>query len=288
MASDFNKFEASEQPSGNPFSAISRSLSESVNEGVATRLSGMRTAISEALSTITPSQWEKGGSLPRPITLPSRWVGVHTIASCSGDKTVRVWNAEDGTHLRTLKGHSDPDSLPVGIAFSSDGRTIVSGSEGQTVRLWNAQDGTHLRTWDLGHSNWVAGIAFSPDGRTIASCSSDKTVRVWNAQDGTHLRTLEGHSKTVRGVAFSPDGRTIASFSDDTTVRVWNAEDGRHLRTLEGHSGPVSGIAFSPTASLSDEGQRSIGTLTTELRDAGFTAEVQGDELSVRWPAHPA
>jgi len=47
------------------------------------------------------------------------------------------------------------------------------------------------------------------------------------------------------------------------------------------------GIAFSPTASLNDEGQRSIGTLTTELRDAGFAAEVRGHELSVRWPAHP-
>jgi hypothetical protein len=57
---------------------------------------------------------------------------------------------------------------------------------------------------------------------------------------------------------------------------------------LEGHSGPVSGIAFSPTASLSDEGKRSIGTLTTELRDAGFTAVVSQGELTVRWPAHPA
>ena len=200
MASDFNKFESSEPPSGNPFSAISRSLSDSVNEGAATRLSGMRTAISEALSTITPEQWEQGGALPHPIALPRRWVGAHTIASCSDDKTVRVWNAEDGRHLRTLGGHSTS----------------------------------------------VSGVAFSPDGRTIASCSSD------------------------------------------TTVRVWNAEDGRHLRTLEGHSNSVNGVAFSPTASLSDEGQRSIGTLTQELRDAGFTAVVSPGELTVRWPAHPA
>ena len=61
-----------------------------------------------------------------------------TIASGSGDGTVRLWDTESGRLLRVLAGHSD---WVVGVAFSPDGRTVASGSEDSTVRLWDAASG---------------------------------------------------------------------------------------------------------------------------------------------------
>ena len=56
-----------------------------------------------------------------------------TIASGSSDKTVRLWNAGTGKHLRTLTGHT---GVVYSLAFSPDGKTLASGSTDGTVILW--------------------------------------------------------------------------------------------------------------------------------------------------------
>ncbi|CCD51198.1 similar to prolyl oligopeptidase [Botrytis cinerea T4] len=165
-----------------------------------------------------------------------------TIASASGDHTVRLWNATTGIHQKTLEGHS---SGVTAIVFSPDGKTIVSASYDKTIQLWNATTGIHQYTLE-GHSNWVTAVVFSPDSKTIASASSDETVRLWNATTGAHQKTLEGHGSGVTSVVFSPNSKIIASASSDKTVRLWNATTGAHQKTLEGHGSGVTSVVFSP------------------------------------------
>ena len=61
------------------------------------------------------------------------------IASGSGDKTVRVWDAATGQPVgQPLTGHTDGVTS---VAFSPDGKRIVSGSDDKTVRVWDAATG---------------------------------------------------------------------------------------------------------------------------------------------------
>jgi WD40 repeat protein len=49
------------------------------------------------------------------------------------DKTVKVWDAEKGQELLTLKGHT---GLLRSVCFSPDGKRIASASKDQTVKVW--------------------------------------------------------------------------------------------------------------------------------------------------------
>jgi len=164
------------------------------------------------------------------------------IASGSYDDTIKLWDAETGEELGTLKGHTNWVNS---ISFSHDGRRIVSGSEDNNVKLWDAETGEELRTLK-GHTNWVNSVSFSYDGRRIVSGSEDNTVRLWDADSGEEIRTLKGHTDRVTSVSFSPDGQRIASGSDDDTIQLWDAETGKELRTLKGQTWNINSVSFRP------------------------------------------
>ena len=56
------------------------------------------------------------------------------IVSGSYDNTVKVWDAESGSELITLKGHK---SGVRSVVFSFNGKRIISGSLDGTIRLWD-------------------------------------------------------------------------------------------------------------------------------------------------------
>ena len=90
------------------------------------------------------------------IRLGSKACRFHPMATRSqvvesGDNTVRLWDANTGSPLRTLTGHT---SWVLSVSFSPDGNTLASGSNDNTVRLWDATTGSPLRTL-TGHTSRV-------------------------------------------------------------------------------------------------------------------------------------
>jgi Tol biopolymer transport system component len=165
-----------------------------------------------------------------------------TVASGSGDQTVRLFDVTTGKERQKLEGH---DGYVSAVAFSPDSKTVASGSYDKTVRLFDVTTGEERQKLE-GHNNWVSAVAFSPDGKTVASGSHDKTVRLFDVTTGEERQKLEGHDDWVSAVAFSPDGKIVASGSYDKTVRLFDVTTGEERQKLEGHDGYVSAVAFSP------------------------------------------
>ncbi|MEH2449756.1 MAG: AAA-like domain-containing protein, partial [Nostoc sp.] len=80
-----------------------------------------------------------------------------TLASASGDKTIKLWNLDTGKEITTLKGHSD---FVYSVVFSPDGKTLASASRDKTIKLWNLDTGKEITTLK-GHSDFVSSVVFS-------------------------------------------------------------------------------------------------------------------------------
>lgn len=95
------------------------------------------------------------------------------VASGSGDRTVRLWDAATGAKRGTLEGHSYSVTA---VAFSPDGKLVASGSLDETVRLWDAATGAKRGTLK-DHSNQVCAVAFSPDCKLVTVSFGDRLIR---------------------------------------------------------------------------------------------------------------
>ena len=126
-----------------------------------------------------------------------------TIASGSGDRTVRIWDLETGACNLTLTIEDGVTS----VAISPDTKLVAAGALDKIVRVWDLRLGYLLQRLE-GHEDTIYSVAFSPSARELVSGSLDKTIRMWelatSQQEGGHaqqpplmgghcINTFEGH-----------------------------------------------------------------------------------------------
>lgn len=80
------------------------------------------------------------------------------LASASEDKTVKVWDAESGQEVFTLKDHTDQVTS---VAFSPDGKRLATGSWDKTAKVWDAATGKVTCTL-RGIPNWSIAWLLAP------------------------------------------------------------------------------------------------------------------------------
>lgn len=173
------------------------------------------------------------------------------IASCGGDKTIRIYSLRthgcisvlEGSHSRTIRC----------VTWSPSGSHIAAASFDGTVSIWEKTGTTWSSSICLeGHENEVKCVTWHRNGSLLATCARDKTVWIWEATDDGDYEcagVLNGHTQDVKCVRWHPQEELLASCSYDDTVKIWggDGDDWSCLNTLKGHTGTVWQCSFDPT-----------------------------------------
>ena len=105
------------------------------------------------------------------------------LASGSSDRTVKLWELNTGTEIRTLTGHFGEVEA---ITISPDGDILASGRADTTVRLWELKTGRELCRLD--HPHKVRSLAFNPNGQILASGLDNGIIKLWELKTGKEPR----------------------------------------------------------------------------------------------------
>ncbi len=162
-----------------------------------------------------------------------------TVAiSGSTDKTIRWWETEEWTTIRTVVC---PGGEVHALAVSPDGARVAAGCKDGSVRVFECGTGKCGHALE-GHRGYVRAVAFASAGEVV-SAADDGSVRVWDTRSGRSVLTLDGHLGGVLAIAVSPDDGSVVSGGRDGTVRVWHLATGELKATAAAHRGRVQAVA---------------------------------------------
>ncbi|XP_053313214.1 transducin beta-like protein 2 [Spea bombifrons] len=183
------------------------------------------------------------------------------LASCSDDRTVRIWSTKDflDRDHRCLRANVELDHA-THVRFSPDCRAfIVWLGNGETIRVFKMskkEDGFNFspasEDFPKKHKAPIINIGIAETGKFIMTASSDTTILIWDLK-GEVLATINTNQMNNAYAAVSPCGRFVASCGFTPDVKVWEVCFGKsgefrevcRAFELKGHSAGMCGFAFS-------------------------------------------
>ncbi|KAK2466814.1 hypothetical protein APHAL10511_001072 [Amanita phalloides] len=137
-----------------------------------------------------------------PNTAGNKRPGLYA-ASGARDKTIKIWDTQNGQLLKNLAGH---DNWVRALAFHPSGKYLLSASDDKTIRVWELSTGRCMKTVEA-HGHFIQTLAW---GRQLLSSAGGDSGT--NGADAGPSSAAPESEKLVN---------VVATGSVDQTIKIW-------------------------------------------------------------------
>ncbi|XP_040890108.1 WD repeat, SAM and U-box domain-containing protein 1 isoform X1 [Toxotes jaculatrix] len=167
------------------------------------------------------------------------------LATCSGDKTLRIYNTHDFSELpfSPLSGHGYSVHC---CCFSACGQFLASCSTDATIVVWSMAAGEIEAIMEHPGRSPVRICALSPDSTHLVSGASDGTLALWDFPAKQLCRTKAVNDATMVAGSFSPCGQVFMTGSTYGDLRLWDLDMNQLHAEKNAHDLGVTCCTFAP------------------------------------------
>ncbi|XP_062237062.1 WD repeat, SAM and U-box domain-containing protein 1 isoform X1 [Platichthys flesus] len=167
------------------------------------------------------------------------------LATCSGDKTVRIYCTSDFSELpfSPLSGHGYSVHC---CCFSPCGQFLCSCSTDATTVVWSMVTGEIEAVMEHPGRSPVRICALSPDSAHLVTGASDGTLALWDFPSKQLNRTGAVSDTTMTACSFSPCSQVFMTGSTYGDLRLWDLSMNQLHAEKNAHDLGVTCCTFAP------------------------------------------
>ncbi|XP_074859320.1 cilia- and flagella-associated protein 57 [Carettochelys insculpta] len=165
------------------------------------------------------------------------------IATCSLDRSVRIWNYE----TNTLDLYKEYQEEAYAISLHPTGLYVLVGFSDK-LRLMNLLI-DDIRTFKDFTVRGCRECTFSNGGHLFAAVNGN-VIHIYSTTSFENVNNLKGHNGKVRSVIWSTDDNKLISCGTDGAVYEWSLLTGKRDTECVLKSCSYSGVAMSPDAKI--------------------------------------
>lgn len=156
------------------------------------------------------------------------------LVSVSIDKTVRIWNVDQGEQVSVC----NLTSKVVKVYIDKLNEILIVLTEDKLIRVFTVASGKLLNQFSV---NPIMACKFQVinEGQQILVACEDKSIKVLSMLEKKLEKTLTSHQSSIISIHTTPFNYLFASCSSDGVINLWSKSTFQLLNTLKTIHSPV-------------------------------------------------
>jgi WD40 repeat protein len=201
------------------------------------------------------------------------------VATCSYDRTVKIWNVSSSFNWTLITTYSQHSSYVYAMEWLDQDTLASAGFTDKTIKLWSPTTGQTKLT--IQTNQWVTSLTMLNTNIHLAAGLLNGDININNINDGNLISSLKGHISYVNDLV-QISNELLASSSSDQTVRIWNLTTNTCKFNLTGHTNGVFGLKqITPSILASGSSDKTIKLW--DITTGQLIRTLTGHTSSIEW-----